>query len=128
MTLRKKQITVLAVDDEAHGLSALKDIIQKTDNTIHCEQAKSVRSAVQAAKDKSISICVLDYHLGDGSAMDIISSLKMKHKSIIVSADERVAQTAKKIGIPFLIKPIDVKEFQSLFLPLLLNEQNENHE
>ncbi len=116
-----KQLTILAVDDEAHGLSALTDIIQQTNKITHCEKATSVKSAIQTANEKCPSILVVDYHLGDGTALDIISALNMKHKSIIVSADAKVQQISEENGIPFLMKPLQTKELEPIIQSLSNN-------
>jgi len=124
MTLEIKKINVLVVDDEAHGLSALTEIIQETDQAIQCRQATSVRSALQSAKENPPGILIADYHLGDGNAFDITSQLNLKHKSVIVSADAKVKEKAEKKGIPFLMKPVELNEMESALQPMLLNKKN----
>ena len=107
-------ISVLAVDDEALGLAALAEVIENKENTILCGDAKSVREAIAIAEKNHVDILISDYHLGDGTGLDISTQLNLMLKTIIISADVAVKKIAEKMNIPFLIKPIVAKELETM--------------
>jgi len=107
-------ISVLLVDDEAHGLAALMDVIQNMDNAMLCSGAKSVREAIAIAEKNHVDILISDYHLGDGTGLDISTQLNLMLKTIIISADVAVKKIAEKMNIPFLMKPIVTTELETM--------------
>ncbi len=115
-------ISVLAVDDESHGLATLTNIIQSMPNVKQCATAKSVSEALNISYNHHIDILALDYHLGDGNGLDISEALDLFHKTIIVSADVAIKKIADKMGIPFLLKPIKSAELNQLINQLVSND------
>jgi len=114
MKQQNDKISVFLVDDEVHGLAALTDLIDQMDNAEICGKARSVADAIKVVNETSPSVLVLDYHLSDGTAMDICDALKIKHKSIIVSADELIKEKINEKGIPFLNKPVGMSELEKI--------------
>lgn len=118
MTAGNKPISVLVVDDERHGLAAIKDAILDTGIANICAQATSVAEAVEAAEQTQPDFLVLDYHLGDGNAMDIVTALHSEDRTIIISADDSKKETVAHSNIPFIHKPTNSRELKSLFLSI----------
>lgn len=118
-------ISVFAVDDESHGLDSLTEIIQSIPNTKLCGKAKSVREALEFSNNTHIDLLVLDFHLGDGTGLDISEALNLMHKTIIVSADASVKNDVEQMNIPFLLKPISSKELKSIIDQLSSNTTKE---
>lgn len=117
-----QDISVLAVDDEPHGLASLTDMIQHIPNATLCGSASSVSEAIELSSQHHIDLLVLDYHLGDGNGLDISEALNLLHSSIIVSADVSARKDVEKLNIPFLLKPIKSAELETLINQLFPNE------
>jgi len=118
MTSENKRISVLVVDDERHGLAAIKDTVLNTGVAHICAQASSVAEAVKAAEKTQPDCLVLDYHLSDGNAMDIVTELHLEDRTIIISADNSKKETVARSNIPFIQKPANIHELKTLFLSL----------
>lgn len=119
-TTKNKSISVLIVDDERHGLAAIKDAVLNTGVAHICAQASSVTEALETAKITQPECLVLDYHLKDGNAMDIVTELQMKDRTIIISADSSLKRTIAPSKIPFIQKPANSQELK----PLILSHYN----
>ena len=118
MTSENKRISVLVVDDERHGLAAIKDTILDTGVAHICAQASSVAEAVEVAKQTQPDCLILDYHLSDGNALDIVTALHCKDRTIIISADNSKKDTVARSNIPFIQKPANSHELKTLFISL----------
>jgi len=123
MTSENKPISVLVVDDERHGLAAIKDTILDTRVANICAQASSVAEAMEAVEQTQPDCLVLDYHLSDGNALDIVTALHCEDRTIIISADNSKKETMARLNIPFIQKPANCHELKSLFLSMIQTKQ-----
>ena len=104
MTSENKPISVLVVDDERHGLAAIKDTIQDTGVANICAQASSVAEAIEAVEQTQPDCLVLDYHLSDGNALDIVTALHCEDRTIIISADNSKKRNGDSFKYPIYTK------------------------
>ncbi len=116
-------ISVLVVDDEKHGMAAIKDAILDTGVVNICAQASSVIEAVEAAEQTQPDYLVLDYHLSDGNALDIVTALHSEDQTIIISADHSKKETVAHLNIPFILKPPNCHELKSTLLSMIQTKQ-----
>ena len=109
------KMDILIVDDERHGVTALKSIIQQYSlhliGKIHT--ASNIVDASSILSTNSIHIAFLDIQLSKGSGFDIAKNIPPTCKIVFVTAfAEHALKAIKHQAFDYLLKPIDPKELQ----------------
>jgi len=107
------KMDILIVDDERHGVIALKSIIDQFSlhfiGKIHT--ASNIEDAILIFDNNNINIAFLDIQLSKGSGFDIAKKISSTCKIVFVTAYAEHALTAiKHQAFDYLLKPIDPKE------------------
>jgi two-component system LytT family response regulator len=107
------KMDILIVDDERHGVTALKSIIQQYSlhliGKIHT--ASNIEDALLILSNNSIHIAFLDIQLSKGSGFDIAKKIPSTCKIVFVTAfAEHALNAIKHQAFDYLLKPIDPKE------------------
>ena len=107
------KMDILIVDDERHGVTALKSIIQQYSlhliGKIHT--ASNIEDALLILSNNSIHIAFLDIQLSKGSGFDIAKKIPATCKIVFVTAfAEHALKAIKHLAFDYLLKPIDPKE------------------
>jgi two-component system LytT family response regulator len=109
------KMDILIVDDERHGVTALKSIIQQYSlnliGKIHA--ASNIDDAVLILSTYNIHIAFLDIQLSKGSGFDIVKNIPPSCKIVFVTAyAEHALKAIKHQAFDYLLKPIDPKELK----------------
>ena len=109
------KMDILIVDDERHGVTALKSIIQQYSlhliEKIHT--ASNIEDASSILSTNNIHIAFLDIQLSKGSGFDIAKNIPPTCKIVFVTAfAEHALKAIKHQAFDYLLKPIDPKELQ----------------
>jgi two-component system LytT family response regulator len=107
------KMDILIVDDERHGVAALKSLIQQYClnyiGKIHT--ASNIEDAILILSNNKINIAFLDIQLSKGSGFDIASTIPPTCKIVFVTAfAEHALKAIKYQAFDYLLKPIDPKE------------------
>lgn len=107
------KMDILIVDDERHGVKALRSIIEQYN--LHfigkMHTASNIEDAFLILLNNNINIAFLDIQLSKGSGFDIAKKLPSTCKIVFVTAFAEHALTAiKHQAFDYLLKPIDPKE------------------
>ncbi len=107
------KMDILIVDDERHGVIALKSIIEQYSlhfiRKIHT--ASNIKDAFLIFENNNINIAFLDIQLSKGSGFDIAKKMPPTCKIVFVTAFAEHALKAIKLqAFDYLLKPIDPKE------------------
>jgi signal transduction histidine kinase len=100
----KKDINMLIVDDSQEDLYVIGRYIENIpDVAIHCSKASSWVQAKELLSNLEFDIILLDYNLGEITALEIIENIRMEKKSIPVivmtgQGNERIAAKIIKAG------------------------------
>lgn len=104
---------IIIVDDERHGVAALKSLIQQYClnyiGKIHT--ASNIEDATLILSNNTVHIAFLDIQLSKGSGFDIATKLPPTYKIVFVTAfAEHAIKAIKYQAFDYLLKPIDPKE------------------
>jgi PAS domain S-box-containing protein len=105
-TIRHK---ILFVEDDRMDQMAFKRSLEEQELPYDCTMAASVSEAREMLSSGRFDIVISDYALGDGTAFDVLSSVKNTPVIIVTgTGNEEVAVKAWKAGAyDYLIKDID---------------------
>jgi two-component system, LytTR family, response regulator len=107
------KMDIIIVDDERHGVAALKSLIQQ-----YCLNyigkiytASNFEDAILIVSNNTVHIAFLDIQLSKGSGFDIAIKLPTTCKIVFVTAfAEHALKAIKYQAFDYLLKPIDPKE------------------
>ena len=107
------KMDIIIVDDERHGVTALKSLIQQYCfsfiGKIHT--ASNIDDATLILSNNNINIAFLDIQLSKGSGFDIAKKIPSTCKTVFVTAfAEHALSAIKHQAFDYLLKPIDPKE------------------
>jgi len=107
------KMDIIIVDDERHGVTALKSIIQQY--CLHfigkIHTASNIDDAILIFSNNTINIAFLDIQLSKGTGFDIAKKMPPTCKIVFVTAFAEHALTAiKHQAFDYLLKPINPKE------------------
>jgi two-component system LytT family response regulator len=107
------KMDILIVDDERHGVTALRSIIQQY--CLHfigkIHTASTIEDALLILLNHNINIAFLDIQLSKGSGFDIAKKIPPTCKIVFVTAFvEHALKAIKHQAFDYLLKPIDPKE------------------
>ena len=106
-------LNLIIIDDMQNAREVIASIIRKSFKKINIvATADSVKSGIQAIKQHSPDIVLLDIQMHDGSGFDLLNKIKpLKFKVIFISAYEEHALKAFKFSaLDYILKPIDSAE------------------
>jgi PAS domain S-box-containing protein len=100
---------VLFIEDNHLDQMAFKRFVEDNDIQYNCTIAGSVEEALQALNSELYDIVITDHSLGDGTAFEILKSVKNIPVIVVTGAgDEETAVKAWKEGAyDYLIKDLD---------------------
>ena len=76
----QKKVNVLTVDDQAADLVLLENELQNISSfSAKVHKAKDVKSALAVMTKKSVDVCLVDYHLDDETAIDLIDTFSKEN-------------------------------------------------
>jgi len=107
------KMDILIVDDERHGVTALRSIIQLYSLTLigKIHTASNIEDALLILLNHNINIAFLDIQLCKGSGFDIAKKIPPTCKIVFVTAFvEHALKAIKHQAFDYLLKPIDPKE------------------
>ncbi len=112
--MRAKQ-KILIIDDEAGFRGAIKRFLEKAYSV---EEAESAARGFEKAVETEPDLVLLDIGLPDQSGLDLLDRLKSLRPSptvVMVTAYEQVrdvVQAMRKGAFDYLVKPVDLEEFE----------------
>lgn len=106
---RRSAISVLLIEDDLVDEMVLVKAVKEQGLPYHLTMARSVAQARTALATTSFDIILSDYHLGDGSAFDLIEAFDGQLVVLLTGAgDEEVAVRALRMGMQdYLVKDIN---------------------
>lgn len=107
---------ILMIEDDKLDQTAFMRMVEEQELSYDCTMAGSVAEANELLAAKRFDIVIADYSLGDGTAFDILNSVKDAPFIFITGAgDEEVAVKAWKAGAyDYLIKDLDRNYLKTL--------------
>ena len=116
--MKKKDITILLVDDDLGFLEATTELLELLQHTVVA--ASTVADAQAKAAGRSFDHVILDLIMPDGSGLHVLDSIKNREQTrvTLVTGHPSVKSIVKDLygpNISYLIKPIDLAQLQSLF-------------
>jgi DNA-binding response OmpR family regulator len=102
---------VLLVEDDPTILEVLASIL--TDEGYDARCVDTVAAALDVLRNEPVECAVLDFHLPDGTAEDVLAAAAANDASppmVIVSASPAASPVADKFGVPLVHKPFDIEE------------------
>lgn len=99
---------LLLIEDDKLDQTAFIRMVEDTSLPYDCTTADSVAKAQSILAQKQFDIVIADYLLGDGTALDILNSVKNTPMIFVTGAgDEEVAVTAWRAGAyDYLVKDV----------------------
>ncbi len=101
-------IRVLMIEDNPVDQKAFERFLKSGDHKIHCTNASSLQSGLEWLGKADFDAILVDYQLGDGTALDLLQMHK-RHPIIVITGlgNEEIAIRAMKMGAcDYLIKDI----------------------
>ena len=107
---------ILLIEDDYIDQMAFKRFINNHTLSYNCDIAESIEKAWELIGSEIFDIIITDYHLGDGTALDIIRSIKDIPIVVLTSAhNEEVAREMLKMGV----KEYIVKDSKGSYLKIM---------
>jgi len=106
MTAKNITYKILLIEDDQLDQKAFMRMVESKELPFDCTLADSIAKARKILSSQQFDIIIADYLLGDGTAMDILNTIKNIPVIIVTGAgDEEVAVQAWKAGAyDYLIK------------------------
>ena len=79
---QKSKMTVLLVDDHPIVRQGLKQLLEAEDDMIVCGEAETASEALRVAGETTPELALVDLSLKDGSGLELIKDLKIRHPQI----------------------------------------------
>jgi len=111
--LNQDMLPTIIIDDEAHVRETLSQLVAKFCPQVQViGEAFSVESGFKAIRELHPQLVLLDIHMGDGSAFDLLKKFEtFDFKIIFITAYEKYAvQAFRFAAIDFLLKPVNPEE------------------
>ncbi len=102
-------MNVIIVEDEYTAAERLKKMLQSIDNTLHIKAILSgIYDTIQYLnQNQSPDLIMLDIHLSDGTAFDLIRMKEIKSNVIFTTAyDDFVEKAYNNHAFDYLLKPV----------------------
>ena len=113
------QLTVLVVDDQPIIRQLLVQALRRACPGALAVPVDGVKAARAVAQECALDAMITDYHLPDGTGLDILYAVQRRIpdiRALVISADASIAEKALAAGaMAFLAKPFSVGDL----LPLL---------
>jgi DNA-binding NtrC family response regulator len=114
---------ILIVDDDAIVRHVLRRLLNRIEPTIPIIEAATVTAALHALEHNPISMVVTDFHLPDGTGLNVYAAATLRNPALpvlVVSSDPGVATIALQSGAyAFLLKPFALDEFVAILAQLV---------
>lgn len=108
-------LKIIIVEDELYLQKDLLALLTSIDGIEVIRTIGSVKEALEVLPDTIADVVLLDIHLGDGTAFDLIRQIPSPLYNIIfITAYEQYAINAIKAGaLDYLLKPVDFEELKT---------------
>ncbi|MGA1868488.1 MAG: response regulator [bacterium] len=118
---------ILLVEDDHIDQMAFTRFLNKHTPSYTCNIAESIEKAYKLISTEVFDIIITDYHLGDGTALDIIRSIKNIPIVVLSSAhNEKIAIEMIKMGVKrYMVK--DTKGSYLKSMPATIQAAIHNH-
>ena len=129
---KRKNMRILAADDEPLALEELVSAIKEVNNEAETVAFGSPKKLLEYAKENPIDIAFLDIEMGSMSGVDVAKQLKIlypKINIIFVTGYDQYMQTAIRLRASgYLLKPVQAEEvreeLENLRNPILPEKKN----
>lgn len=113
---------VLLAEDSPYARREIKRNLQAVEGVADVVAVGSVSEARKALEDDGFAVCVLDFYLGDGTALDVLrdrSILNRRPRTTFIVFTAAPSPTLRRRCLAsgadhFLVKPDDMNELQEL--------------
>ena len=107
LTIMKKVMNCIAVDDDRLSLKVLEGLIAKTDMLNLLETFSSATDVANAIRKEDIDLIFLDVEMPDMTGLELIKILDKKPQIIIVSSKSKYALDSYNYDVAdYLLKPV----------------------
>jgi DNA-binding NtrC family response regulator len=105
---------ILLLEDDSVDRKSIIRLVKKEKLPYDCYEAESLKKAHQLLSEQDFDVIVADYNLGDGTAYDILETVKDIPIIVVTgSGDEKVAIKAWRAGAyDYIIKDLDQNYLQ----------------
>jgi PAS domain S-box-containing protein len=112
--MNQTKYKILLLEDDNVDRKSIMRLIKQEDLPYDCYEAESIAQAHQLLSEQNFDVILADYNLGDGTAYDILESVKDTPIIVVTgTGDEKVAIKAWKAGAyDYLIKDLDQNYLQ----------------
>jgi PAS domain S-box-containing protein len=112
--MKQQKYKILLLEDDSVDRKSIIRLVKKENLPYDCSEADSVKQANQLLSEQDFDVIVADYNLGDGTAYDILETVKDIPIIVVTgSGDEKVAIKAWRAGAyDYLIKDLDQNYLQ----------------
>lgn len=103
------------LDDEEQGRKIIRMFLKTRFPEIEVEEAASIDDAIPILRKQTPDIIFLDVHLKAGIGFDLFNRLDLSNTGIIfvTAHNEYAIKAFKYSAIDYLLKPVDIDEFES---------------
>ncbi len=105
-------VSILVVDDDAVVRHLLRRTVALVQPTAQVHEAATVAQAQSVLQATVPAIVITDYHLPDGTGLDVLAAARTENESCpvyIVSGDAFISGPVAEAGATaFLAKPVDI--------------------
>lgn len=109
-------ISCIVADDDSMSLKIIENFISKTEGLDCVAYCNSAIDASNALTKNAVDLLFLDVEMPEMTGLELISSLKVKPKIILVSSKEKYAVPAFDLDVTdYIVKPIDYPRFLKAF-------------
>lgn len=116
-------MNILIIEDELPAYNKLKNLVLESVPSANILEHLDSIAASEAwfATNAMPDVVLMDIHLADGSAFDLIKRIKIDCPVIFTTAyDEYAMEAFKTSGIEYLLKPVKKEELESAFHKLTM--------
>ncbi|MHC4758037.1 MAG: response regulator, partial [Planctomycetota bacterium] len=112
--MEQQKYKILLLEDDSVDRKSIIRLVKKENLPYDCFEAESVKQANQLLSEQDFDVIVADYNLGDGTAYDILETVKDIPIIVVTgSGDEKVAIKAWRAGAyDYLIKDLNQNYLQ----------------
>ncbi|AFH50304.1 Response regulator [Ignavibacterium album JCM 16511] len=119
-----EKLKLYIVDDSPYVRKSLVRVFSEIENVEVIEEGANVKSALKFLSENDPDVCLFDYNLPDGTAVDLIKYLGHKSKdviNIVISnfADEQMKKMILRAGANYFFdKANEIDEITDLIIKL----------
>ncbi|PBQ30423.1 sigma-54-dependent Fis family transcriptional regulator [Sphingobacteriaceae bacterium] len=118
---------ILLIEDDIAFVNLIKNFLEKNGHTVNYK--RTLKESREEIKEKSYDLILLDYHLPDGDAFDVLTFLHQHAISwpvVIMTGfhDVRTAVKAMRLGVSdYITKPVNPEELAMILKTIFQKEK-----